>query len=91
MREGQQLSEQEIRQRVLSNHREHVSMMLTWVGIEEERAAYLADYNNVLSELADPSADDWPLARAALLHMAHADDLQSEYSRWLRQEISHRV
>ena len=29
-------------------------MMLTWVGIEEERAAYLADYNNVLSELAEP-------------------------------------
>ena len=37
LREGQQLSEHEIRQRVLSNHQEHVSMMLTWVGIDEER------------------------------------------------------
>ena len=62
--------------------------MLTWVGIEEERAAYLGDHKNVLAELADPSTDDWPLVRAAFLHIANSDNLDSEYSRWLGQEIS---
>ena len=88
MQEEQQLDEQEIKRRVFNNHQENVSMMLTWVGIEEERAAYLGDYRNVLAELADPSTDDWPLVRAALLHIAHSDNLHSEYSRWLGQEIS---
>ena len=82
------MDEQEIKQWVFNNHQGNVSMMLTWVGIEEERAACLSDYRNVLEELADPSADDWPLARAALLHIARSDTLDSEYSRWLGQEIS---
>ena len=88
MQEEQQLDEHEIRRRISDSHQEHVSMMLTWVGIEEERAASLGDFRNVMEELADPSPDDWPLVRAALLHIAQSDNLQSEYSRWLGQEIS---
>ena len=88
MQEEQQLDEQEIKQWVFNHHKDNVSMMLTWVGIEEARAAYLGDYRNVLAEMADPSTDDWPLVRAALLHIAHPNNLDSEYSRWLGQEIS---
>jgi len=48
------VDDQELKRRISNNHQEHVSMMLNWVGIEEVRAAYLGDYRNVLSELADP-------------------------------------
>ena len=84
------MDEQELKRRISNSHKEHVSMMLNGVGIEEEQAAYLGDYRNVLAELADPSADDWPLARAALLHIAHSDNLHAEHNRWLGQEISTR-
>lgn len=90
MREERQLDEQEIRQRVTNYHQESISMMLTWADTDEERAAYLSDYENALAELADPSTDDWLLVRAALLHVAHSDNLQSEHNRWLGEEISTR-
>ena len=70
MQEEHQLDEQEIKQWVFNHHKDNVSMMLTWVGIEEARAAYLGDYRNVLAAMADPSTDDWPLVRAALLHIS---------------------
>ena len=84
------MDEQELKRRIPNNHQEHVSMMLNWVGIEEVRAAYLGDYRNVLPELADPSADDWPLVRADLIHIAHSDNLHSVHNRWFGQEISTR-
>ena len=68
--ERRDLDEQDTKQRVLKYHEEHVSRMLTWVGIEEERSVYLGDYNNVVRDLADPSLDDWALVRAAMLHIA---------------------
>ena len=81
------MEEQDISQRVLKYHQEHVSRMLTWVGVEEERAVYLCDYNNVVRDLANPSPDEWALARAAMLHMTHAEDLRFEHNRWLGQQI----
>ena len=78
MRERQDMDEQDTKQRVLKYHEEHVSMMLTWAGIEEERAVYLGDYNNVVRDLADPSLDDWALVRAAMLHISFSEDLQLE-------------
>ena len=48
------MEEQDISQQVLKYHQEHVSRMLTWVGVEEERAVYLCDYNNVVRDLANP-------------------------------------
>ena len=88
MQEGEQLDERGIKRRVFNYHEDNVSKMLIWVGIEEERAACLGDYRNVLAELADPSKDDWPLVRSALLHIAHSDNLHSEHSRWLGQQIT---
>ncbi len=61
--------------------------MLTWVGIEEDRAAHLAAYNNVLRDLADPSPDDWALLRAAMLHITFSEGLNMEHNRWLGEEI----
>ena len=87
LQEEQELDEQEINQRVLSYHQENVSRMLTWVGIGEERALYLGDYRNVVRDLADPSPDDWALVRAAMLHIAHSDNLHLEHNQWLGQEI----
>ena len=81
------MDEQDTRQRVLKYHEEHVSMMLTWVGIEEERSVYLGDYNNVVRDLADPSLDDWALLRAAMLHIARSEDLHLEHNQWLGIEI----
>ena len=81
------MDEQDTKQRVLEYHEEHVSWMLTWVGIEEERSVYLGDYNNVVRDLADPSLDDWALVRAAMLHIACSEDLRFEHNRWLGQEI----
>ena len=54
--------------------------MLTWVGIEEERAVYLGDYKSVFQDLADPSPDDWALLRAAMLHIARSEDLHLEHN-----------
>ena len=81
------MDEQDINQRVLKYHQEHVSRMLTWVGIEEERAVYLCDYNNVVRDLANPSPDEWALVRAAMLHITHSEDLRLEHNRWLGQQI----
>ena len=61
--------------------------MLTWVGIEEERAVYLCNYNNVVRDLANSSPDEWALVRAAMLHIAHSEDLRLEHNRWLGQQI----
>ena len=61
--------------------------MLTWVGIEEDRAVYLAAYKNVLRDLADPFQIDWALLRAAMLHIASSESLNLEHSRWLGEEI----
>ena len=49
MQEERELDEQEIRRRVSSYHQEYVSMMLRWVGIDDDCAAYLSDYRNVLA------------------------------------------
>ena len=87
MRERQDMDEQDTKQRVLKYHEEHVSRMLTWVGIEEERSVYLGDYNNVVRDLADPSLDDWALARAAMLHISLSESLRMEHNRWLGLEI----
>ena len=86
-RTGQDVEEQDISQRVLKYHQEHVSRMLTWAGIEEERAVYLCDYNNVVRDLANPSPDEWTLVRAAMLHITHSEDLRLEHNRWLGEQI----
>ena len=62
-------------------------MMLTWVGIEDELAAHLGNYKNVLADLSSPSAEDWPLVRAALLHISQSDSLSLDHNRWLGEEI----
>ena len=87
MQEEQKLDEQEIKRRVFLYHQENVSMMLKGVGIDDDRAAHLGDYRNVLAELSDPSADNWPLARAALLHVSQSDSLSFEHNQWLGEEI----
>ena len=81
------MEEQDISQRVLKYHQEHVSRMLTRAGIEEERAVYLCDYNNVVQDLGNPSPDEWALVRAAMLHITLSEDLRSEHNRWLGQQI----
>ena len=81
------MDEQDINRRVLKAHQESVSMYLSWAGIEEERAVYLGDYNNVVRDLADLPSDDWDLVRAAMLHIARSEDLHLEHNRWLGQEI----
>ena len=87
LREGQDLDEQDIRQRVLEYHQEDVSRRLKYVGIGEERALYLGDYKKVVRDLADPSPEDWTLVRAAMLHIAGSEGLRMEHNRWLGQEI----
>ena len=87
MLDEQEMDEQELKRRVLTYHQESVSRRLTWVGIEEERATHLAEYNNVLQDLADPSPDDWDLLRAAMLHIAFSESLNMEHNRWLGEEI----
>ena len=81
------MGEQDINQRVLKYHQEHVSSLLTRVGIEEERAVYLCDYNNVVRDLANPSPDEWAVVRAAMLHITLSEDLRLEHNRWLGQQI----
>ena len=84
---GQELDESEIRDRVLRYHQEHVSRMLTWVDIEEQRAVHLGDYKNVVQDLTESSLHDWALLRAAMLHVASSEGLNLEHNRWLGQEI----
>ena len=81
------MGEQDINQRVLKYHQEHVSSLLTRVGIEEERAVYLCDYNNVVRDLANASPDEWAVVRAAMLHITLSEDLRLEHNRWLGQQI----
>ena len=57
------------------------------MSIDEERAVYLCDYNNVVRDLANTSPDEWVLVRAAMLHITHSEDLRSEHNRWLGQQI----
>ena len=87
MQEERELDELEIRERVSKYHQENISMMLTWVGIEDELAAHLGNYKNVLADLSSPSAEDWPLVRAALLHISQSDSLSLDHNRWLGEEI----
>ena len=87
MLDEQEMDEEDIKGRVLTYHQESVSRRLTWVGIDEDRADYLGWYNNVLRGLADPPPDDWALLRAAMLHIALSESLNSEHNRWLREEI----
>ena len=87
MIEEQELDEEELKQRVLTYHQENVSMMLNWAGIEEERAIYLADYQNVVQDLNESPSDDWALLRAAMLHIACSETLNLEHNRWLGKEI----
>ena len=68
-------------------HQEHVSMNLTWSGIDDERAAYLGDYTNVVRDLANHDPDDWGLVRAAMLHILHSKELVFEHNRGIGQEI----
>ena len=81
------MDEQELKQRVLTYHQEDVSYRLTRVGVEEDRAAHLGDYDNVLRELTDPSPSDWALLRAAMLHATLSESLNMEHNRWLGEEI----
>ena len=81
------MDEQDINHYILENHQDQVSMYLSWAGIEEERAVYLADHNNVVRDLADCSPDDWTLVRAAGHHIAGSESLDREHNRWLGQEI----
>ena len=81
------MGEQDINQRVLKYHQEHVSSLLTRVGIEEERAVYLCDYNNVVRDLANPSPNEWAVVQAAMLHITLSEDLRLEHNRCLGQQI----
>ena len=81
------MDEQDINHYILENHQDQVSMYLSWAGIEEKRAAYLADHNNVVRDLADCSPDDWTLVQAARHHIAGSERLDLEHNRWLGQEI----
>ena len=87
MLDEQEMDEEELKGRVLTYHQESVSRRLTWVGIDEDRADHLAEYNNVLNGLADPSPDDWDLLRAAMLHIAFSESLNMEHNRWVGEEI----
>ena len=87
MQDEQEMDEEELKGRVLTYHQESVSRRLTWVGIDEDRADYLGEYNNVLQDLADPSPDDWDLLRAAMFHIAFSESLNMEHNRWLGEEI----
>ena len=87
MLEEQDMDEQELKQLVLTYHQEDVSNRLTRDGVEEDRAAHLGIYDNVLQDLADPAPDDWALLRAAMLHIALSQSLDKEHNRWLGEEI----
>ena len=84
------MDHQDLQQQITNAHRDLISMELTRVGIEEQRSAFLGDYKNVLQSLADRSLEDWVLLRAAMLHIARCETLNSEYSHWLGKEISDR-
>ena len=81
------MDEQDINQRILESYQHRVSRDLSWAGVGEKRAVYLADHNNVVRDLADCSVDDWALVRAARHHIAGSESLDRTYSRWLGQEI----
>ena len=81
------MDEQDINHYILENHQDLVSMYLSWAGIEEKRAVYLADHNNVVRDLADCSPEDWTLVRAAGHHIAESESLNLEHNRWLGLEI----
>ena len=81
------MDEQDINHYILENHQDRISMYLSWAGVEEERAVYLADHNNVVRDLADCSPDDWTLVRAAGHHIAGSESLDREHNRWLGQKI----
>ena len=81
------MDEQDSKHYILENHQDRVSLYLSWGGIEEKRAVYLADHNNVVRDLAECSPDDWSLARAAGHHIAGSESLVLEHNRWLGQEI----
>ena len=81
------MDEQDLNQRILESYQHRISRDLSRAGIEEQRAAHLADHNNVVRDLADCSADDWALVRAARHHIAGSENLDGMYSRWLGQEI----
>ena len=81
------MDEQDINQRILESYQDRVSRDLSWAGIGEELAVYLADHNNVVRDLADCSPEDWTLVRAARHHIAGSEILDREYSRWLGREI----
>ena len=87
MPDEQEMDEEELKGRILTYHQESVSKRLTWVGIDEDRADYLGEYNNVLQDLADPSPDDWGLLRATMHHIAFSESLNMEHNRWLGEEI----
>ena len=81
------MDDHEINQLILENHQDRVSRYLSWAGIEEKRAVYLADHNNVVRDLADCSPDDWALVRAAGHHIARSENLDQTYDSWLGQDI----
>ena len=62
-------------------------MNLTWSGIDDERAVYLSDYNNVVRDLANHDLDDWSVVQAAMLHIVYAEDLRFEHNRRIGQQI----
>ena len=81
------MDEQDINHYILENHQDEVSMYLSWSGIEEKRAVYLSDHNNVVRDLADCSPNDWTLVLAARHHIAGSERLDLEHNRWLGQDI----
>ena len=81
------MDEQDLNQRILESYQHRISRYLSRAGIEEQRAVYLADHNNVVRDLVDCSPDDWALVRAAEHHIAGSENLDGTYSRWLGQEI----
>ena len=81
------MDEQDINYYILENHQDLVSMYLSWAGIEEKRAVYLADHNNVVRDLADCSPDDWALVRAVMHHIVGSENLSLTYNSWLGREI----
>lgn len=81
------MDDSDLRQQITDAHRDLISMELTRAGIEEQRSAFLSDYKNVLLGLGDRPPEDWALLRAAMLHIARSETLNSEYSHWLGKEI----
>ena len=81
------MDEQDLNQRILESYQHRISRYLSRAGIEEQRAVYLADHNNVVRDLVDCSPDDWALVRAARHHIAGSENLDGTYSYGLGQEI----